>query len=163
EEEEQSRQAHELELAKQATVSAQQAARSQRQSANRLRYLVGILTTAVAITLVLSILAINYGTSAAANQRRAESLRLAAEANRLLQTNDSAELTILLAIQSLHTGYTQQADSVLQQAILLPQPVRVFASDSGNIGGASFMPDGKSIFTPGKVFSASDTIARLWD
>src|SRR5262249_7950393 len=88
--------------------------------------------------------------------RRADSLRLAAEANRSLQTNDSAELTVLLAIRSLHTGYTQQADSVLQQAILLPQPLRVFASDSGNIGSVSFMPDGKSIFTAG-------TIARLWD
>ncbi len=163
EEEEQSRQAYELELAQQAAESARKAAQSQRQSANRLRYLAGILATAVLVTLALSLIAINYAASSAANLRRADSLRLAAEANRLLQTNDNAELTVLLAIRSLRLGYSQQADSALQQAILLPQPVRFFASDAGNIGGASFLPDGKSIFTTGGLPAQGDTIARLWD
>jgi WD40 repeat protein/serine/threonine protein kinase len=163
EDEEQSRQAHELELAKQATVSAQNAAQAQRQSANRLRYLAGILATAVLVTLILSVIAINNAAASSANLRRADSLRLAAEANRLLQTNDSVELTALLAVRSLRMGYSQQADSALQQAILLPQPIRIFASDGSTIGGAAFLPDGKTIFTAGNLPDTGDSVVRLWN
>ncbi|MBI1258448.1 MAG: protein kinase [Chloroflexi bacterium] len=166
---ERERQAHELTLAR-------ESARAQQRAANRLRYLVGLMIVAVVMASILSVFAISrqqladhnaalaYGsaTEAAANAQRAQSLRLAAEANRLLQTGDSAELTALLAVRSLESGYSQQADSALQQAILLPLPERILTSDSGTIGSAFFLPDG-TIFTTGDESNDAASIARLWD
>jgi len=167
---EQERQQHELALAR-------QSAQAERRAATRLRYLVGLMILAVILAGSLSAFAftrqqladvnaqqaLSSAATSAFNQRRAEGSRLAAEANRLLQTNDSAELTTLLAVRSLRMSYSQQADNALQQAILLPQPIKVFASDAGNIGGAVFLPDGKSIFTSGDLWVESDSVARLWD
>ena len=77
-----------------------------------------------------------FGQQARVSLANADSQRLGAEANGILQRGESAELAALLAIRGIQSQYTAQADSALQRAsrqqfsdriITMPQRVDGFA------------------------------------
>jgi WD40 repeat protein len=96
---------------------------------------------------------------AQANFIRADVLRLAAEANKLLLSPGSdANLVALLSIRSMNTQYTPQGDQALEGAMTLPFPRLVFNGHTGDISYAAYSPDGRYIVT-----SSVDHTVRLWD
>jgi len=80
------------------------------------------------------------------NFRRAEAQRLAAEANALIQNQDSAELAALLAIRSSRLRYSPQGDTALLNALNLDYPIQIISSTVG-IFDLDFSPDGNYLFT----------------
>jgi WD40 repeat protein/transcriptional regulator with XRE-family HTH domain len=95
---------------------------------------------------------------AEANLTRSEALRLAGEANRLLQTGDPSDLVALLALRSMQTQYSPQGDAALAAAARLPQTRRIFAEHDNIIHSVAFAPDGKTLLT-----ASEDGSARLWN
>jgi WD40 repeat protein/transcriptional regulator with XRE-family HTH domain len=159
EEAERERQKRELE-------SAQQVAKVQRSAARRLRFLAGALGVFLLVAAGLAAIAFNSQGEANAQRRQAESdlarteaLRLAAEANTLLQTHKPTELAALLDIRSLRTQYTAQGDFVLGQLATLEYPQAHFGPQSGSVMGVAFSPDGKTVLTA----HFGGNVARLWD
>ncbi len=92
----------------------------------------------------------------AANLRRSEALRLAAEATVLLQAGGKAELIALLSIRSMTTAYTPQGDAALAGAVTMDYPVRIFDCHGG-VTSVAFSPDGQSLLI------AAGSTAQLWD
>jgi WD40 repeat protein/transcriptional regulator with XRE-family HTH domain len=95
---------------------------------------------------------------AEANLTRSEALRLAGEANRLLQTGDPSDLVALLALRSMQTQYSPQGDAVLAAVARLPQTRRIFTGHDNIIHSVAFAPDGKTLLT-----ASDDGSARLWN
>jgi len=158
---ERERQARELEQARalaaeqsRAAAAAQQAAAAQRSAANRLRYLVAALALFLVVAIGLAVFAYNRQAEAVANLTRSERLRLAAEANNAVDRGESSDLPALLAIRSLQSGYTPQADAVLLRALGRGFIRQTFRDVNG---GAAFSPDGKLIVT------GHGNMASLWD
>jgi WD40 repeat protein len=88
-----------------------------------------------------------------------ESQRLAAQANIVLQqSNGKPEVAVLLGIRALRTGYTDQADSTLLQALSRLSGEKVLTGHSNLVVSVAFSPDGKTILT-----GSTDETARLWD
>ena len=162
---ERQRQAHEVELAR-------QAAKSQRQSANRLRYLVSFLALFLVIAAVLSLVALNSRADAVAkgqladanaatsqaNFLRSEAQRLAAESNNLRLRGGNSELIALLALRAINLQYTPQGDEALTNASFLDLPVRVFNVPHQQITDVDFAPDDKTF-----VVANFDHTASVWD
>jgi len=69
--------------------------------------------------------AVKARSAAEANFRNAEAQRLAAEANKLLISQGSPELIVLLALRSMNTQYTSQGDSALTAASRLNYPEQI--------------------------------------
>lgn len=77
---------------------------------------------------------------------RTEAQRLAAEANRLLQSKGNAELAALLALRSMRLRPTPEGDEALAGAALLDFPARLLEGGGSSV---AFSPDGASVlFTP---------------
>jgi WD40 repeat protein len=151
-------------LAEHTRLTAQERARQmherqlERRSRNVLRLLVGVLMLATLGAFGLTGIAVNQRGIAEGNFRRAESQRLAAEANGLLLQEGSADLAALLAIRSLNTEYTPQADEALIAASLLEYPIQAFIGHTDRVKAVDYSPDGRSVLT-----GSGDSTVRLWD
>lgn len=87
-----------------------------------------------------------------------ESLRLAAEANAILQEPDgNVETAALLGILALNTAYSPQADGALVQAVDRLITEQVFSVHDDRVSSAVFSLDGRFLLT------ASDNRAIIWD
>jgi WD40 repeat protein/serine/threonine protein kinase len=94
---------------------------------------------------------------AESNFARAESQRLAAEANSLLQRHESPELAALLALRGLQTAYTEQAEIALERAARFDYgSIGLLHSDS--ILRLALSPDGRTLATGDET-----GVTRLWD
>jgi hypothetical protein len=159
---------HEAQRALDESRKAREAA-LERRSRNRLRTLVGVLFVAMLGALGLTALAlgqrqsaIDNAATAQANFVRAENLRLVAEANSLVQSRDgNAELATLLALRSLKSAYSSQADDVLGQALARFYTKQVFAPKTGQLQSAVLSPDGKYVLTGST--GRDSNFFRLWD
>jgi transcriptional regulator with XRE-family HTH domain len=87
---------------------------------------------------------------AEANFTRAEAQRLGAEAYRLLKTDGSAELIALLTLHSLKMQYSPQGDAALTGAVALALPEMLFTGHTQGVTAVAFSPDGQSILTGSK-------------
>ncbi len=152
------------ENAKQAAANAHKAAHSQHQSANRLRYLVGALGMFLLIAVGLSTFAFsqradavsqkqsaqNSAATALANYNVANGQSLAAAANALLPgSTNNAEEAALLAIRSLQTGYSTQADLALQRANDLLFTQNIWRNTPSSVQILAYAPDGKMLLIAG--------------
>jgi WD40 repeat protein/DNA-binding SARP family transcriptional activator len=126
----------ELEAAEQLADAERRRAEQAAASAGRLRRRAIALTGALGLAAVLGVAALAFGLQARDSLANADSQRLGAEANGILQRGESAELAALLAIRGIRSQYTAQADSALQRAsrqqfsdriITTPQRVDGFA------------------------------------
>jgi WD40 repeat protein/transcriptional regulator with XRE-family HTH domain len=95
---------------------------------------------------------------AVANLTQSEALRLAAEANGLMQSKGAPELAALLSIRSALTQPSSQGDAVLEAAATLGYPIRQFVGHTDLVNDVAFSPDGKQVLT-----GSLDKTARLWD
>jgi WD40 repeat protein/class 3 adenylate cyclase len=169
---ERTRQARELELAR-------ETANAQRQAASRLRGLVAALGIFLLVAGGLAVFAFRQQGVAEAqsqlarqsaataeanraqaedNLQRSEALRLAAEANSLLAAHGDAELIALLSIRSITTQYSPQGDGVLAGAASLDYARHIFRGHSDAVNSAVFAPNGQTMLT-----GSTDKTARLWD
>lgn len=109
------------------------------------------------------------------NYARAESQRLAAEANIVLEREGSAEVAALLALRGLNADYTLQADVALQRAAAAPMASALieapgfsyfplFSPDSRYVRFMSDSPDGNMIAELWDVAqpTATNGMERLW-
>jgi WD40 repeat protein/DNA-binding SARP family transcriptional activator len=126
----------ELEAAERLAVAERRRAEQEAAAAGRLRRRAIALSGALALAGVLGAIALAFGAQARDSLANADSQRLGAEANGILQRGESAELAALLAIRGIDAQYTPQADAALQRAsrqqfsdriITLPQRVDGFA------------------------------------
>jgi WD40 repeat protein/class 3 adenylate cyclase len=92
------------------------------------------------------------------NFSRSEAQRLAAEANRLLQSGGSSELVALLTLHSLQHKYTPQGDAVLQAAAQLDYPLHILEASQEAIGRVGYAPNGQYVVT-----SAWDGTVKVWE
>jgi WD40 repeat protein len=94
-----------------------------------------------------------------ADDRQAESVRLAGEATTLLQAEgNNTELATLLGICALQTAYTPEGDEALQRALDKEGQLPELQGHTGSLFSAQFSPDGQYILT-----SSWDGTARLWN
>jgi WD40 repeat protein len=135
EREQEERQQRELELAR-------SSARAQRSAAVRLRYLAGALVLLAGVAVGLLLITLDRQRQAEANLTHTAALRLAAEANTLLQTHGDPELASLLTIRSLNLAYNPQGDIDLAQAEMLQLPTQRYTLPS-SLMDLAVSPDGK--------------------
>ncbi|HLY29117.1 MAG TPA: protein kinase, partial [Aggregatilineales bacterium] len=154
------RREHEAEAQRERELElARQAAASQRRAAIRLRYLAGALTVFLLIAAGLSAFAINNAAMARTEATHSNALRLAAEANYLLQAGINTETAALLAIRAMNIQYVPQADAVLSKVSLYDfTPRQQFIGHTDVVNDVAFSPDGKTLLT-----GSIDKTARLWD
>ncbi len=147
------------EIERQARVKA-----LEQRSIRFLRILVAVLLLAVLGAFGLTGAAVNQSSltqqalaTSDANFRHAEQIRLAAQAQNLMNDGSPGNLPALLALASLRFGYSEQADAALLKASSLGIIKRLFPSTSISNGGV-FSPDGKRAVTIG-----TDHLGRVWD
>jgi WD40 repeat protein/transcriptional regulator with XRE-family HTH domain len=133
-------------------------AEEQKHSANRLRARNRLITLVGAAALILAILAGVDAGLARKNASRAESLRLAAQANTIISENGDAEVATLLSVRALQSAYSFQADGALADSLTLLHSRRRFSGHNGQIYSVEFSPDGQYVLT-----GSQDGSARLWD
>jgi len=163
------------EAARRAEAARQQAElEKERQNAARLRARNRLITAVGALALTAALFACLFGIAAVifgfrsnanarqaqANLARADSLRLAAEANVILQSPaGNAETAALLAIRSLRSAYSLQADATLGKASSrIPYARKQFIGHSDSVLSVALSADGKYVLT-----GSFDKTARLWD
>ncbi|NDJ75955.1 MAG: protein kinase [Chloroflexi bacterium] len=149
EETERERQARELELAQQAAESARQAEISQRQSANRLRYLVAGLGVFLIAAVLLSIFALD-------RERRAQGTRAEAEreadvnhslvlANAAIDVKENlgSSLALALALEAVSIDSPPpEAVHALQTVAFDAGMQSILQTEGNSITDAAFSPDG---------------------
>jgi len=157
------------------TASAEEAARQkklqeglERRARRRTRIALGIFALAVPIIAVIALVALNSARVSAENQRRSESLRLAADA--ILQTDiRQSETVALLSIRALKNTYSVQADAALGRALENLGTIRIFgpyrdayaknkAGHIQRVRAVELLKDGKTFVSGGY-----DNSARLWE
>jgi len=156
EESERERQARELALAKEVAEAAQQAAASQRQSANRLRYLVGGLVVFLAIAIALSLFAFGKEREANDSRRTAEreatvnhSLVLAANAREESEVG-RGDTALLLALEAVTIDKPPaDAKNTLANVAFSPATRQVLVGHTGEVTAVAFSPDGNLLLSAG--------------
>jgi WD40 repeat protein/serine/threonine protein kinase len=169
EETERERQAHELELAQQAASAAQAAAdharhaeRSQRQAANRLRYLVGGLGIFLVVAVVLSVFA--FGKEREANDSRKDAEREAAVNHSLVLAANAREesevgrgdLALALALEAVNIDQPPaDAKNTLVNVAFSPGTRMVLEGHHGEVKAVAFGPDGQTLLSAGCAHAAA--------
>lgn len=92
------------------------------------------------------------------NLAQSEQLRLAAEANNVLAKGDMGDLAALLALRSLQSGYTAEADEALMQALNRGFALETLHSRA-QVRDLDFSPDGRYLASA----DTWDNAVRIWD
>lgn len=101
------------------------------------------------------------------NAAQSESLRLAGEADNILQTGGNSETAALLSLRALNTAYTAQADAALAQAVDRLYTLHTFGRQGerqdnmiriGEMYDALFLPDNRRLVT-----ASMNSALKLWD
>jgi WD40 repeat protein len=153
-----SRRQRELEAARKLAEAEKKRADEQAMSANRLRLRNRIITAVGAVALVLAALAARSLWASQADLARAESLRLAAEANVLTAENGDPETATLLSLRALNVAYTKEAGEALARALTRIYSRQELKGHTDWVYAAEFSSDGKRAVT-----ASLDGTARLWD
>ena len=130
----------------------------ERRAFNRLRALVGVFATATAIAIILLGLLFNAFNNVEAERHNAQRIRLASQGQIVLQNGQPAEQAALLALNSLHLGYSPEADAVLQTSLQRGFATRTYVGHGDVIRNLEVTSDGLQI-----VSFSDDHTARLWD
>ncbi|MGE5073523.1 MAG: helix-turn-helix domain-containing protein, partial [Anaerolineae bacterium] len=155
----------ELEAAQSLARTEQQRAEEQSRSAARLRLRNRVISAVGTVALILAIAAASFGVQARNNLQeartsfaRAESLRLAAEANVVLARAGDPQLAALLSIRALKSDTSPQADAALTAALTGLFSRQALRGHTGPIYAAAFSPDGEYVLT-----GSQDGSAVIWD
>lgn len=155
-ESEHKRQVHELALARNAAESAQQAAASQHQAANRLRYLVTGLGVFLVLAVLLTIFA--FGKEHEANDARENAEREAAVNNSLVLAANAREesdvgrgdLALLLALEAKNIDEPPaDVQNTLVNVAFSPGTRRVLEGHQSEVRAVAFGPDGQTLLSTG--------------
>ncbi len=148
-----------IELDRQARVKV-----LERRSVRFLRILVAALLIAVLGAFGLTGAAVSQSNltqnalaTSDANFRHAEQIRLAAQAQNLINDGSSGNLPVLLALSSMRFGYSEQADAALLRAASFGIIKRRFSNTSIAEAG-TFSPDSQRVVTVG-----ADHMGHVWD
>jgi len=151
----------------------------QRTAANRLRALAGSLAIFLMVAVGLSAVAfssradalnnaatatvsqgqaLNNAATAQWNYTQSESLRLASEADSVLQNpTGNAELAALLSVRALQIAYSPQADSASVQAAARLYTLTRLSGHSRGVVSVAYASNGQFVVT-----GSGDNTARLW-
>ncbi len=148
-----------IELDRQARVKA-----LEKRSIRFLQILVAVLLAAVLGAFGLTGFAVNQSnltqqalSTSDANFGQAEQIRLAAQAQNLINDGSPGNLPVLLALSSLRYGYSEQADAALLHAASFGIIKKRF-SNSSTAEGGTFSPDSQKVVTVG-----ADHLGHVWD
>ena len=147
----------ELEAAQKLAETERQRAESEARSARQLRHRAVYLSIVLGLAVIAAVTAIILANRYETSLTRSQAQRLAAGANSLLAANGDPNLIALLSIRSLDTQYSTYGDAMLSSLTTLGAPPREFKAQEGELHGADFSPDGKTLVT------AEGSSARLLD
>jgi len=135
--------------------AARELAKTQRQSAARLRIRNRVITTVASIAVILAMVAGMFGLRAENEKQLATSRELAAAA--ISNLDDDPERSLLLALQAESTAHTIEAENALHRSILASRTVLLLHHDA-QVWSVTYSPDGKRIAT-----ASQDKTAKIWD
>jgi WD40 repeat protein/class 3 adenylate cyclase len=143
-------------------AASQELARSEEAERHRRRQrtIVG-LVTALAITLILAMLAVQQSQRARTEEQKAlqqAGILLASQAEAELEAG-YGDLAVLLALEALeHYPYTAQAEHALGQAVSYSRALQGHTAHQGAVTSVSWSPDGTQVAT-----SSTDNSVHVWD
>jgi hypothetical protein len=168
--EEQTRRQRELETAKQLVETERQRAQVEQQraqeqalAAQNLRRRAIYLGVALVVALILAVTAVVFSGQSSQNAnlaatreavaqdnfQQAEQQRLAAQA----LSSEDAELSALLALRSLHFGYSEEADLALLSALAQGFSEHTYQEHFSSLSDLAISPDGRFLATAGGMIS----------
>lgn len=133
-----------------------QRAEEQSHAAKQLRHRAMWLTSALIIAGVLALAALVFGQRAQQEARLSASRELAAAAISNLEVDP--ERSILLALQSVSTAHTLEAEDALHKAVFASRAQLTIKAHDAVIGRVTFSPDGSRLASV-----SQDGVAKIWD
>jgi len=124
-------------------------------SRRRQRWLLGSVTIALVVAVVLSLVALHERGTAVSASHRAQSRQLAAQAE--LQLGTDAELSVLLAERAYDVDPTAESVATLRHA-LVNSFIRMRVQPEDGVSTAQLTPDGATLVTAGRT----DGVVRRW-
>ncbi|MEJ3744595.1 helix-turn-helix domain-containing protein [Actinomycetes bacterium KLBMP 9797] len=138
------------------TASYDRAAQEAAARGRRTRLALGSLVAGVVVLGVLASLAFVQARRAHDQRELALSGQLVANARNQLQVDQ--EMALLLAMEAYDTKPTQQAQSVLRQAVVDSRIQAILPANQNRVLGVSYSPDGRRLATTG-----ADGTVRVWN